>query len=74
MKISLKVTKPEKFKRWLCASCGKLQGIIHHNGTLCVKHKDLVCWVVGECKIVCRFCGAMNEYKTIIKLDDALDS
>lgn len=63
-----------KYKRWECASCTKLLGIVHHNGTLCIKHKDLVCWVVGEAKVVCRFCGAMNEYKTIVKLEDVLDS
>lgn len=53
-----------KFRNWDCGGCGKLLGIIYHNGTLAIKYKDFVGWALsGEFKTVCRYCKCENTYK-----------
>ncbi len=63
-----------KYKAWECGTCTKLLGLIYPNGTLAVKHKDLVLWVVGQAKTVCRFCQTINTYRTTLSIEDISDN
>ncbi len=71
--ITKKKTSPRKYKVWECGTCTKLLGIIYPNGVLCIKFKDLTCWVVGQAKIVCRFCKTINTYRTSVNIEDVVD-
>jgi len=55
-------TTNRKFRRWTCGTCDKLLGLIYKNGTVSVKYKDLVLWVTGSIKTVCRSCQTENTY------------
>ncbi len=63
-----------KYKAWQCGTCSKLLGLVYPNGVLCIKFKDLTCWVVGQAKIVCRFCKTINTYRTSINIEDMVDT
>ena len=58
------VKKKQTLRNWTCGSCGTLLGIIYRDGTLAVKYKDLVAWVTGNYKTICRKCKVVNEYNT----------
>ncbi len=63
--------RDRKFKEWKCGGCDKLLGIIYAEGTLAIKYKELVAWVTGEYKTVCRYCKCINIYnssKSIVEL------
>jgi hypothetical protein len=62
-----------RYKAWECSTCGKMLGITYPNGVLAIKHKEFYCWVVGQCKVVCRYCSAINVYNTTIKLQSEVD-
>lgn len=57
--------KLKKFKEWNCGGCNKLLGIIHTNGTVVVKYKDMMLWITGEVTTICRLCQTSNTYRQV---------
>jgi len=61
-----------KFVPWRCGSCHHVLGLRYSNGTLAVKYKDLVAWVTGTYRTVCRYCKTTNEIETQSRLEEFL--
>lgn len=53
-----------KYVTWRCGSCNHVLGLRYPNGTLAIKYKDLVAWVEGTYKTICRYCKTANEIET----------
>lgn len=66
------VKRKQVLRNWTCGGCDKLLGIIYQDGTLAIKYKDLVAWVTGHYKTICRNCKTINEYKTGNKIEDLI--
>ncbi len=62
--------KRKSFKEWKCGGCGSLLGLIYPDGTLAVKYKELVCWILGETKIICRRCKVINTFNSKSNIED----
>jgi hypothetical protein len=58
------MTTNPKYKTWSCGTCNQKLGILHKNGVLSIKHKEFYCQVVGECTVICRYCGSHNTIHT----------
>jgi hypothetical protein len=62
--------KRKKFKEWKCGGCEHLLGLAYPDGTLAIKYKELVAWVTGEYKTICRYCKVINTYTSTSKFED----
>jgi len=62
-----------KYVPWRCGTCDRILGLRYVNGTLVVKYKDLVAWVTGNYRTVCRFCKTINEIETQSRIEDFVE-
>lgn len=62
-----------RYTVWKCGTCDATLGLKYPNGVLAIKYKDLVAWVVGYYRTVCRRCKTVNSHESGVKIEDVID-